>query len=72
MSWYEITSDGSRRPNFPEDNMIYIEAENMGDALERFKNLMRDITIRGDIVGCRKVSFIFSDRQIQKLKEKRS
>lgn len=71
MKWYEIITTGSRRPNFPEDNTIYVEAKDMVEALNFLKDFVGELTVPSDVYSCRVVGNVFSSAKIDKLKNRK-
>lgn len=59
--YYEIITSDNRRPDYPEDNTVILQAKNMKDAVGKFHTLMAEgrLKVRSDIKVCRHIQYFF-------------
>lgn len=61
--WYELTINTNRRPDYPEDNTIIVQANDINDALDIYKNNHGKVLAHGEVIKCRKIFYVLEPKK---------
>ena len=59
-NYFEIKTNGSYRPEHPEDNTVIIESDTLINAINAFEVNKGSIRCSGKLISCREIYYVYS------------